>query len=106
MCAPNNVNKLIASTQDELNKLIENGIRPQDLLKFQQAERASYEKITNTNEFWVNNIALVLKNKQPLSVITDYPQRVSNIDSKSIQTVAKKYLANQRVTAILRPEGK
>ena len=106
LCAPNNVNKLIASTQDELNKLIENGIRPQDLLKFQQAERASYEKITNTNEFWVNNIALALKNKQPLSVITDYPQRVSNIDSKSIQTVAKKYLANQRVTAILRPEGK
>ena len=106
-CAPDNIDKLIASTQDEVNQLIQKGIRPQDLLKFQQAERASYEKITNTNEFWVGSIEQALKDGQPLSSITNYPQRLSNIDPKAIQAVAKKYLSNQqRVTAILRPEGK
>ena len=106
-CAPNNIDKLIASTQDELNKLVQNGIRPQDLLKFQQAERAGFDKITNTNEFWVGSIEQALKDGQPLSSITNYPQRVSDIDPKAIQAVAKKYLSNQqRVTAILRPEGK
>ena len=106
-CAPDNIDKLIASTQDEVNQLIQKGIRPQDLLKFQQAERASYEKITNTNEFWVGSIEQALKDGQPLSSITNYPQRVSAIDPKAIQAVAKKYLSNQqRVTAILRPEGK
>lgn len=105
-CAPNNIDKLIASTQDELNKLVQNGIRPQDLLKFQQAERAGFDKVTNTNEFWVGSIEQALKDDQPLSSITSYPQRVSNIDPKAIQAVAKKYLSNHRVVAILRPEGK
>lgn len=105
-CAPNNIDKLIASTQDELNKLVQNGIRPQDLLKFQQAERAGFDKITNTNEFWVGSIEQALKDGQPLSSITSYPQRVSNINPKAIQAVAKKYLSNHRVVAILRPEGK
>ena len=105
-CAPNNIDKLIASTQDELNKLIQNGVRPQDLLKYQQAERAGYEKIINTNEFWVSSIEQTQKNGQPISIITDYPQHVSNIDPKNVQAVAKKYLSNHRVTAILRPEGK
>ena len=105
-CAPNNIDKLIASTQDELNKLVQNGIRPQDLLKFQQAERAGFDKVTNTNEFWVGSIEQALKDNQPLSSITNYPQRVSNIDPKAIQAVAKKYLSNHRVVAILRPEGK
>ena len=105
-CAPNNIDKLIASTQDELNKLIQNGVRPQDLLKYQQAERAGYEKIINTNEFWVSSIEQTQKNGQPITIITDYPQHVSNIDPKNVQAVAKKYLSNHRVTAILRPEGK
>lgn len=106
-CAPDNIDKLIASTQDEINQLIQKGIRPQDLLKFQQAERAGFEKVTNTNEFWVGSIEQALKDGQPLSNITSYPQRVSAIDPKTIQSLAKKYLSNQqRVTAILRPEGK
>ena len=105
-CAPNNIDKLLASTQDEVNKMVQNGIRDQDLLKFQQAERASYEKATNTNEFWVGSIEQTWKNGQALSLITDYPQRVSHIDPKAVQAVAKKYLSNHRVTAILRPEGK
>lgn len=105
-CAPNNIDKLITSTQDELHKLIQNGIRPQDLLKFQQAERASYDKLTNTNEFWVGSIEQTLKDGQTLSSLTDYPARVNALNPSAIQKVAKKYLSDHRVTAILRPESK
>ena len=103
-CAPDNVDKLIKSTQDEVNKLIQNGIRPQDLLKFQQAEQSSFSRMINTNEFWVGSIEKAVQYQQPLSQITNYPVRVSQLDPAMVQQVAKKYLSNNRVTAILKPE--
>ena len=103
-CAPANVNALIASTQDEINQLLKNGIRAQDLLKFKQAEIATYSKRTNTNEFWAEGIEQSHLNNTPLSRLIDYPKRIDALTAEQVNAVAKKYLSQKGLVAILKPE--
>lgn len=105
-CAPENVKLLIADTEDEIKQLVNNGVRAQDLLKFQQAERATFAKRINTNEFWVANIQQAQMNGEPSSSITDYPTEVLKLTADDVHAAAKKFLSGSRVTAILQPENR
>ena len=103
-CAPQNVQALIASTQDEIKQLMTNGIREQDLLKFKQAEMATYAKNIRTNEFWAAGFEQAHLTDTPLIRLVDYPKRVSALTAEEVHAAAKKYLSEKALVAVLKPE--
>lgn len=103
-CAPQNVNTLIASTQDEIKQLMTNGMREQDLLKFKQAEITTYAKRIRTNEFWAAGFEQAHLTDTPLTRLTDYPKRVNALTAEDIHAAAKKYLSEKALVAVLQPE--
>ena len=103
-CAPQNVNALIASTQDEIKQLIASGVREQDLLKFKQAEIATYAKNSRTNEFWAAGLAQAYLTDTSLMRLIDYPKRVRALTAEEVHAAAKKYLSEKALVAVLKPE--
>lgn len=102
-CAPANIQSLIASTQEEIQSLVRNGIRPQDLQKFKLAEIASYTKRTSTNEFWVAGVRQNYLYGTPLAHLRNYPARIEALTAQDVQAAALKFISAQPVTAILTP---
>jgi zinc protease len=53
-CAPENADKLVASTLDEIAKLRSNGPLKENVDKWRAEDRASRETQVRTNRFWLN----------------------------------------------------
>jgi zinc protease len=104
-CAPQNVDKLIASTLDEINKLKQNGPLEQNLEKWRAEDQNSSEIALKTNEFWLNYISSQIDNKEPLDEIDRYPVLRADIKISDLQEVAKKYLSGDNfIRLVLKPE--
>ncbi|MBL1408240.1 insulinase family protein [Sphingobacterium sp. C459-1T] len=104
-CAPENVDKLIQATKDEMEQLIKNGPTAVDIEKFKAEESRAIELAIKSNEYWHGNLVKRYQNNENPAEILKNMKHVKNITVKSVQKVAKDYLnTNNVIQFVLLPE--
>lgn len=104
-CAPKNVDKLIASVQDELNKMKTAGPSAENLQKFKAARKVGLETGAKNNEFWLDYLVSQVMNKEPLTQFYEYDTALNGITIKSVQEAAATYIQDKNyVKLVLMPE--
>jgi zinc protease len=104
-CAPQNVEKLIASTLDEINKLKTYGPTQENVDKWRAEEKTSFEPQLKTNNFWLEYFTGQLQNGQELDEVNKYNSLLDTIKPGDVKTMAGKYLRGENyIRLVLIPE--
>ncbi|MHA4810760.1 M16 family metallopeptidase [Flavitalea flava] len=105
-CAPKNVDKLIASVTDEINKLKTTGPPQGNIDKWRAEEKTSTETSLKTNGFWVSYLNEQLQNEEPLDQVNDYFKQLDQVTPAAIKELAAKYLSGDNfIRLVLLPEN-
>ena len=106
-CGPDNARKLIASTMDEIDKLVKNGPSVEDLNKIKKELKVQLEEKQKDNDYWVNYLFDTDYENADPERIKRYFKLYEEMTPEDIQKVAVKYLKNakNRVIGIWYPEG-
>lgn len=102
---PENVEKLIALSKQEVQNIIKNGPTPEDLKKIKEAQLLSYKESMRENKFWMDKLVDASQNETDKTAFLNFKQQVEALTGDDIQKVAKKYLTQGPVIGILYPEG-
>ena len=106
-CAPANVDKLIAATLEEIDKLKQNGAVQLDIDKFAAQEARSTQVQLKQNIFWAGYLGSASQNQTDPDAILHHVSDLSNITVASTKDAANKYLNNANfIKLILLPEKK
>ncbi|HVS91122.1 MAG TPA: insulinase family protein [Mucilaginibacter sp.] len=106
-CAPANVDKLIAATLDEINKIKQNGPEAVDVEKFRAETMRAIQVDLKENSFWDSHLYTSSQNNENPDEALNW---IKDLDQATVQTVkdaANKYLSgNNFIKLILLPEKK
>lgn len=105
-CAPENAEKLAAASIAELQKIIDNGPEAADLDKVKKALLLTRKEQLEQNRFWLSAIKSADYNDSDIDNVIDYETNINALTTDDIQKVAKKYLQDGYLKAILLPEEK
>ncbi len=106
-CAPANVDKLIAATMEEINKIKQNGPEPVDIQKFVAEETRSTEVQLKENAFWEGRLASSNQNQQDPDAVLHHIHDLNKVTVQSVKDAANKYLSGDNlIKLILLPEKK
>ncbi|RYG17696.1 MAG: insulinase family protein, partial [Chitinophagaceae bacterium] len=106
-CAPENVDKLIASTLDEINKIKTNGAVSGDIQKFVAEETRTTETQLKTNQFWLGNLVNASQNEEDPKEILTHVESLKKVTPESLKAGANTYLSGKNlIKFILLPEKK
>ncbi|MCC8426884.1 pitrilysin family protein [Mucilaginibacter sp. UR6-11] len=94
-CDPKNVDKLIASALDEVNKLKTEGPPQVNIDKYKTEYQRSHETSIKTNKWWLIYLNGKLQDKEPLNDMDGYNAEVQAITSQSLKLMAQKYLSGK-----------
>ena len=103
-CGPDNAEKLADASIAELEKIIKEGPTEADLDKVKKAMLLSRKEDLQQNRFWLSQIKNADYNKSDLDSILNFEENINAITTQNVQDVAKKYLTDGYVKAILMPE--
>jgi zinc protease len=104
-CAPQNVDKLIASTLDEVNKLKTDGPLTVNLEKFKAESRSVHETKLRKIDFWSQYLQEQVSNGEDLNEVNNYDENMRKITTESVKACADKYLGfDNFIKLILLPE--
>jgi zinc protease len=103
-CGPDNAEKLAAASIAELEKIIKDGPTEADLDKVKKAQLLTRKDQLEQNRFWLSAIKGADYNKMDLDNVVNYEANVNAITAEDIHEVAKKYLTDGYIKAILMPE--
>jgi len=104
-CGPENVDKLIAATHAEIEKVKKDGPSEADLNKVKETWKQQYLVNVKDNGFWARHILQSVEIGSDPERVLSYPKRVDALTPKDIQSVAKKYLdMNMYLQFVLNPE--
>jgi len=105
-CAPQNVEKLIASTLDEINKLKTDGPLQENIDKWRAEDKTSFEPQLKTNDFWLGYLNGQLQNDLDLDQVNRYNNLLDAVKPGDVKTVAGKYLSGDNyIRLVLMPES-
>ena len=106
-CAPQNVDKLIASTKDEINKLSIAGPPRENVDKWRAEEKATFGPQLKTNSFWLGYLNGQLQNKENLDQVNSFVQQLDATSPADVKEMAVKYLnGSNYIRLVLLPEKK
>ncbi|HEV3411110.1 MAG TPA: insulinase family protein [Puia sp.] len=106
-CSPENVDKLIASTLEEIGKLKATGPLPENVDKWRAEEKRVTETQLKTNGFWLNYLTDQLQNKDDLIEINNYNALLDRVTSEELKQMADLCLSgNNYIQVVLLPESK
>jgi len=106
-CAPVNVDKLVAATLDEINKIKQNGALQADIQKFTSEDLRSTEVQIRQNVFWAGYLASGSQNQEDPHRILKYVDNLKTVTPQSTKDAANKYLSGTNfIKMILLPEKK
>jgi zinc protease len=104
-CAPQNVEKLIVSTLDEINKLKTIGPLQGNVDKWRAEEKTSFEPQLKTNDFWLGYLGGQLQNGQDLNEFNSYNSLLDAVKPGDVKTMAGNYLSGDNyIRLVLMPE--
>jgi len=104
-CAVQNVDKLIASAQDELNKIRTSGPSAENLQKFKATAQVELQNGSTNNGFWLDYLAGKVMNKEPLVPLSDYNAALNQITVQSVRAAATTYIQDKNyIRLVLMPE--
>ncbi|WP_083627478.1 M16 family metallopeptidase [Mucilaginibacter polytrichastri] len=104
-CSPQNVDKLIASTLDEINKLKTNGPLQGNVDKWRAEDKTSFQPQLKTNNFWLAYLNLQLQNSQDFDQVNHYDSLMNGVKPEDVRTMAGKYLSGENyIKLVLMPE--
>ncbi|MES2874086.1 MAG: insulinase family protein [Bacteroidota bacterium] len=104
--APENVEKLIASTLDEINKIRQNGALTVDLEKFVAEETRTTETQLKDNGFWLNYLSNQLQNEEDPKQVLTYLSSLKELTPAALKAAANTYLSgNNFIRLVLLPEN-
>jgi zinc protease len=105
--APENADKLVASTLDEIAKLRDNGPLKENMDKWRAEDRASRETQLKTNKFWLNYLQGQIANGKPLDEIEGYDRAADAVTADSLKGAAKLWLSGKNYIKLeLLPQSK
>lgn len=103
--APENVEKLINSTLDEINKIRQNGAQAVDLEKFIAEETRTTETQLKDNGFWLNYLNTQLQNDEDPKQVLNYLTSLKELNPAVLKSAANAYLSgNNYIRLVLLPE--
>jgi len=106
-CAPENIDKLVSATLDEINKIKTNGAQAGDIEKFLAEERRSTETQLKQNGFWLEYINAQLQNNESPTQVLTYLESLKKINPEGLKETAKRYLSGDNfIKLVLLPEKK
>ncbi|MCO5950671.1 M16 family metallopeptidase [Mucilaginibacter flavidus] len=106
-CVPADVDRLIADTQDEINKLKQSGALQADIDKFVAEEARSTQVQLKENVFWAGYLGASAQNQEDPDAILHHVSNLSNITTGSTKDAANKYLSGTNlIKFIWLPEKK
>ena len=104
-CAPENVDKLIASTLDEISKLREGGPLQENLDKWRAEAKANAETTFKTNDYWTWYLNKQMQDQADLAQLNTYDKRLEEVTVASVKDLAQKYLSGANfIHLVLMPE--
>ncbi|AKA33806.1 M16 family metallopeptidase [Flagellimonas lutaonensis] len=103
-CGPENVDKLIAATFEEIEKIKKEGVTDEDMEKVKQTYLVKRKEDLKTNRFWIDTLLSIDQEDRNHENILSYEERVKSLTSKDLQEVAQKYLDGNYFLGILMPE--
>jgi len=104
-CGPENVDKLKEAALAEVQSIIENGPTQTDVDKIKQAQMLDYKENLKKNSYWLNSLKNADYNKTDKSKIIGLTKEIDEISVLNLQEIAKKYLSNGHILAVLYPEN-
>ena len=106
-CAPENVEKLVKRTQEEINKLKQNGADPKDIEKFVAETNRKMETAKKTNNFWLDYLDENTFLGDDLDEVDREDELLKTITVGSTKAAANKYFNDGNfIKAVLMPEKK
>ncbi|AXF84723.1 putative zinc protease [Ephemeroptericola cinctiostellae] len=103
-CEPAKADALTQSALQELKQFITAGPTSQEMDKFRQARTVSRREEVKTNAFWLSQLQGALKNGSDPKDILSYENRLNALSAADVQKVARNYLTDHMVIAVLKPE--
>ncbi|HTD39689.1 MAG TPA: insulinase family protein [Mucilaginibacter sp.] len=104
-CAPANVDKLIAATMEEINKIKQNGPEAVDVQKFIAETTRSIEVNLKENSFWSGHLSSSSENQENPDVALNWIHDLNQATVQSVKDAANKYLSGDNlIKLILLPE--
>ena len=103
-CGPANVDKLIAATMEEINKIKQNGPEKTDLGKFAEQEKRSTEVQLKQNGFWAAYLSNASEKGTNPDLINDHINNLNQATVQSVKDAANKYFGANEAKLILYPE--
>jgi zinc protease len=91
-CAPQNVDRLVASSKDEISKLIAKGPLQVNVDKWHAEDNASTETALKTNRFWLGYITTQLQTGDDTDEILNYNDIKNAVTPAALKSTATKYL--------------
>lgn len=106
-CAPENVDKLVQRTKEEIEKLKKNGAEPKDIEKFVAETSRQTQVSLKTNEFWRGYLDNSLYQDEDLTEVFNEEKRLKEVTVASTKAAAQKYLNDENfIKVVLMPEKK
>ncbi len=106
-CAPANVDKLIAATMEEINKIKQNGPEATDVQKFQAETTRAIEVNLKENSFWESHLTSSNQNQENPDDALNWIPDLNKATVQTVKDAANKYLNESNfIKLILLPEKK
>lgn len=103
-CGPENVDKLIAATLAEIEKVKAHGPSEADLNKVKETWKQQYLVNIKDNGFWTRHLIQSIETGIDPARLLTYTKRVDALKPADIQAITKKYLDGPYVQFVLNPE--
>ena len=104
-CAPENINKLIAATREEINDLKKDGATAADIAKFSSEATRQYELHMRDNEYWLSSLSNYYEIGEDPANILKVPDYIKTVTPASVKAAANLYFnENNFIKLILKPE--
>ena len=105
-CAPENVEKLIARTQELINDLKQKGALPADIAKFKAETRRETEVQLKDNQFWLGYLQNQYYNGDAPDEVLHENEQLSKVTVDSTKAAANQYFGPNYIRLVLMPEKK
>ncbi len=104
-CDPEKMDKLIGIMKAEIDNLVKNGVKVDDLEEIKKSYLKSREESENENSFWLSVIQGSLINDEPITNTEGFNKIVNDLSAKSVQKYAKKFFKGyDSVEVVMVPE--